>query len=83
MNEKDITIVRREGSTCMADIFAGKKLIGEAIQLEDGFWYKWQEHGYQHGGATQAWVLRAIADRLDEMNKWWEGELDRELGKGT
>jgi hypothetical protein len=24
-------------------------------------------------------VLRAIADRLDEMNKWWEEELDQQL----
>jgi hypothetical protein len=79
MNENDITIVRREGSTCMADILADGQPIGEAIQLEDGFWYQWQEQGYHHGGATQAWVLRAIADRLDEMNKWWEEELDQQL----
>ena len=43
-------------------------------QLEDGFWYYRPEGG---GGVLEAWVLRVIADLLDEANREWEEQLDK------
>ena len=78
MTEQDITI-QTNGST--GDIMAkfhedSVRKIGEAIQLEDGFWYYCKD-GKQ--GAMEAWVMRAIADRLDELNKPWMEHIEKNI----
>ena len=66
----------------MADILAEGKPFSEAIRLEDGFWYHWTEQG-AHSGATAAWLMRAIADRLDELNKPWADHIDAHLPRSN
>lgn len=78
MTEHDITI-ETSGSTgvIMAKFHEGSiRKIGEVVQLEDGFWYYWQ-HG--EVGAVEAWVMRAIADRLDELNKPWVEHIEKNI----
>lgn len=44
-------------------------------QLEDGLWY----YKPAAGGVLAGWVLREIADLLDEANKEWNKELDKAM----
>lgn len=46
-------------------------------QLEDGLWY----YKPTAGGVLAGWVLREIADLLDEANKAWEEELDKAMSQ--
>jgi len=41
--------------------------IGEFLTLEDGYYYYWPVQ--DKGGCWAAYVMRAIADKLDELNK--------------
>ena len=43
-------------------------------RLDDGFWYYRPKGGE---GCIEAWVLRVIADRLDEANREWKEQLDK------
>jgi hypothetical protein len=74
MKPEDITIKPIGSNTHTAYIMASEKNIGTVLRDDaDGLWYL---HGLSITGYMQAWVLRAIADRLDEMNKDWNEELD-------
>ena len=57
------------------DLYAhNDKKIGEVFSKEDGFYDFWPDdalHGY-----WPAYMLRAIADLLDEMNEPYQKELD-------
>lgn len=66
----ELSIIRLEGN----DLFYenGVKL-GQILAKEDGFYDFWPE---LNGGYWEAHVLRAIADKLDEMNKPWQEEID-------
>ena len=61
-------------------IMFGKKCIGEALMLEDGYYHflPLPEHG-----TLAPYVLRAIAELLDELNKDWDEEVKESLGKLT
>ena len=45
---------------------------------DDGFWYA---SNFNMPGYTPPWILRAIADCLDELNKDWEQQIDRDLSR--
>jgi hypothetical protein len=49
------------------------KQIGEFLQHEDGFWYFWAKRDNQ--GCWASIVMRAIADKLDEINYLYESQL--------
>lgn len=49
--------------------------LGEVVMLEDGFHYFWRDDDRQCG-AESSYVLRAIADMLDELNTPWEREIN-------
>jgi len=44
-------------------------------KLKDGFWY----YKPESGGVLDAWVLRVIADLLDEANREWKEQLNKTL----
>jgi hypothetical protein len=46
----------------------------DIVNAETGFWML--DLNGDHGW-VEAWVLRAIADRLDEANREWEEQLDK------
>jgi hypothetical protein len=50
----------------------GHNLLGELFPLEDGYLYWWPKPSY---GAWSPWMLRAIADKIDELNKPWDDEV--------
>lgn len=50
---------------------------GDFIQTEDGFYVYWPRG---LGGYLSAEVLRALADKLDEMNAEWREVVEREIG---
>ena len=71
MNEKDITIV---GDGAVRKIMALDNQIGEAVMSDCGSFMFNEMPGPR--GLWEAWVLRAIADRLDEINKPWRSYMD-------
>ncbi|HNR55116.1 MAG TPA: hypothetical protein PKJ19_08120 [Flavobacteriales bacterium] len=54
------------------------KTIGHLHQLDDGFFYFFPEG--LRGGAWDAWWMREIADKLDELNKPWVEQIEKDLG---
>lgn len=46
--------------------FSNGALLGEVLAGDDGFYCFWPE---LNGGFWEAYVLKAIADYLDELNK--------------
>lgn len=82
MNEKDIflEVSGGTGSIMVKRHDGSHQKLGEIIQLECGFWHRWFEGDV---GAEPAWIMRAIADRLDELNQPWSDYLDRNLDKPT
>lgn len=53
------------------------KIIDELIVMDDGYYYWFPR---RNGGLSAA-TLRGIADIVDEMNRKWDEEVDRELMK--
>ena len=49
--------------------------LGDIIQKEDGF-YDWWPPFPSNGGCWSSYVLREIADKIDELNKPYEKELE-------
>lgn len=52
--------------------------VGELFATEDGFYQFWPEKIKR--GYWPAWLMRVIADKLDEINEPWERELESKLG---
>lgn len=71
MTEKDITIV---GDGSIRKVMAIDSHIGEAVMSHRGYFMFEEIPGPR--GLWEAWVLRAIADRLDEINKPWRDYMD-------
>lgn len=46
---------------------------GTLESKEDGFWDWWPE---MRPGYIPAWVLHAIANKLDELNKDWDDQVN-------
>lgn len=66
MTEKDIAIV---GDGAVRKTMALDKQIGEAVMSDCGnFMFEAMPGSC---GLWEAWILRAIAERLDELNKPW------------
>lgn len=55
--------------------FGNGRHIGEFLRKEDGFFDYWPT---QEAGYWPAYALRAIADKLDELNKDWADALARD-----
>lgn len=53
--------------------------IGHAYIGDDGFYAYEFEHG---GGSWEAHALRAIADKLDELNKPWDDQIKKYFENG-
>lgn len=54
------------------------KFIGEFIMDVDGYFYFWSENNL---GAWPSYLLRDIADKMDELNKSWNEQVEKELNK--
>ena len=50
--------------------------LGEILADVDGFYYFWPE---LKGGSWAAEMLKQIGELLDEMNKPWQEQIEREL----
>lgn len=51
---------------------------GEIAPKEDGYWdwYPDLKPGY-----IPAWILHSIANKLDELNKEWDEQVQRDVGQ--
>lgn len=63
-------------------IFKDKKFYYENVELGDVYkevdgFYVFVPH--ISGGSWDSWVLRKISDKLDEMNKPWKEQIERDL----
>lgn len=62
-------MIRLEGNDLF---FQNGVKMGQILRKEDGFYDFWPE---LRGGYWPAYVLRAIADMLDDMNKEWHEQI--------
>lgn len=53
--------------------------LGDLCKLEDGFYYWWPDN--TRTGCYESYVIREIADKLDELNKPWSNEIDEYFAK--
>jgi len=74
MKPKDITIRRSYDNPWWAYAEANGKEI--AMLIQDDADTLWRLHRLSNTGMIDAWVLRAIADCLDEMNREHNEALD-------
>ena len=51
------------------------KLIGELLQDIDGYFYFWPT---DNNGAWASNHLRELANKLDELNKEWDKQVEKE-----
>lgn len=49
--------------------------LGSFIVMEDGYYHFWPDHS--KGGCWSSHVLREIANKLDELNKPWDEEIQK------
>ena len=54
--------------------------FGDFIISDDGFYHWFPKKS--NGGYISAWLLRALADKLDELNKDWNDTINKEFGPG-
>mgnify|MGYP006267590761 CR=1 FL=1 len=52
------------------------KLIGELLMDVDGYFYFWSEDS---NGAWSSHHLREVANKLDELNKEWDKQVEKGL----
>jgi len=71
-----INIIKKKDGHFVVEAENGVPL-GELLQDVDGYLYFFPEIG--RGGFWPSHMLRAIADKLDELNKPWNEEIGRML----
>lgn len=49
--------------------------MGDFVCHEDGYYYYWPA---RRDGAMPGYVLRALADKLDEINKEWDDQIQND-----
>lgn len=55
--------------------------IGQLLMGDDGYWQWWPT--LDRSGYIPTYMLRAIADCVDELNKEWDEQLKPELKEPT
>lgn len=50
--------------------------LGDFLMKEDGFYDWWPNAELGPGGFWSAWMLRAMAEKLDELNAPYQAELN-------
>lgn len=65
----EIVRIERSGDHWKVYYNANGVVLGDLMQKEDGFFDFWPT---DRDGCWAAYVLRAIADKLDELNKPWD-----------
>jgi hypothetical protein len=53
-------------------------LIGDLIMDVDGHFYFWPE---DNNGAWSSYHLKELADKMDEINKSWDEQVEKQLNK--
>ena len=56
-----------------------KHLLGDLCYAEDGF-YQFFPDLESKGGYWPTWMLRKIADKVDELNAPWEAQIAEDIG---
>jgi hypothetical protein len=69
--------LEKDSDSCY-QVFVETAYIGDFLKDVDGYFYYWPPPN--QGGCFVAWLLRALADKLDEINKDWNEQVGREVG---
>ena len=62
-------------------IHSNGKCLGDLMKLEDGYYQWWPSAVCSQGGCWSAYILREIADKLDELNDAWDQEVKSGLAQ--
>lgn len=66
--------VKKRGYDYYKVFYKNGVYLGDIISKEDGFYDFWPD--YSKRGCWSAYVLRELADKLDEMNAPWEKDIE-------
>mgnify|MGYP003394694198 CR=1 FL=1 len=72
-----MVIFDRIGPHKVAVTFSNGALLGDLVRSEDGYFYWWPPDCTQ--GAWQGYILRSIADKLEELNAERDEMVRREI----
>ena len=68
-------------NNCILILHPNGKCLGELSRLEDGYYQWWPSAECQTGSCWSAYILREIADKLDELNDEWDKEVKSGLAQ--
>ena len=74
-----ISLVKKQSSYDV--FFQNGSLLGEFILDESGYFSFWQDETKR--GCWSGYVLRALADSLDQINMEWDVRVHKELSEAS
>lgn len=60
-------------------VFENNVKFGELLRDVDGFFYFWIERA--NGGCISDFILKELAEKMEELNKDWKRELEEHFKK--
>lgn len=66
---------KKVDKTCYKVYYENGKFVGELISKEDGYFDFWPDK--ETYGYWPSYGLRALADKLDELNKDWDEQIHK------
>lgn len=63
----------------VSDQTGSRRFVGDLCCMEDGF-YQFFPDLESRGGYWPSWILRKIADKVDELNAPWEEQIAKDIG---
>lgn len=56
-------------------VFENGAKLGDLQRDVDGYFYWWPVNP-SNGGCLQSWILRNLADKMDELNRGWDKTIN-------
>ena len=66
-------VIVKENKVLLSDGSTLQQRVGELIMMEDGYYEFFPD--LERGGYWPTWVLRGIADLVDEKNAEWDASI--------
>ena len=67
----------KKKSSAQIEFYYNDVYLGDALMDVDGYYYFWFEEG--KSGAWSDYGLKAIADKLQELNKDWNDKINKDF----
>lgn len=72
-----LTYIKNEAGTAYTIEFNNREKLGSIILDVNNYWYWWPQDSID--GTIDAWVLKNLYTKLEELNKSWEEYINKNL----